>query len=225
VPPDNLSELALVFADPSHRPPIRAGLALIAALDLALPRQGTEEAQLTRLAWWDTEIQRFIAGTPEHPATQELLRHGLPLLQAPHWQALIRAQAQRITNPNPDAQTLGNVATAMGAGFSAIATLLGGSASVDTYQQVGGSVWLVNQLCSRPDDRNHSRLMDQAAQQLATAANQLSFTSPAINHRFAIVLAALYARTAHRESRRPGAGMPAPLSRLWWAWRAALRAR
>lgn len=222
--PANLSELALVFTDPSQRPPIRAGLAMMTALDLALPRRGTEEAQLTRLAWWDDELQRFIAGTPEHPATRELLSQGLPLLQAPHWQMLIRAQALRITTPNPDAEALRDMATSMGAGFSAIATLLGYSTYVDHYQQLGSNAWLVNHLTTTAGHRDQGTLMLHAAEQLALIADTLSTTQPSAGHRFAIVLATLYARTAERESRRPGAGMPGPLSRLFSAWRAALRA-
>jgi len=226
VPPADLSELALAFTDPLQRAPIRAGLAMIAALDLALPRGGTEEAQLTRLAWWDTELERFMAGTPAHPATRELLVHGLPLLQVPHWQTLVRTQVQRITTPNPDADTLTATATAMGAGFSAIAILLGHATRVDHYQRLGGAVWLVNRLCAQPGHhRDHSHLMQTAAQRLETVADELCATEAAAQHRFAIVLATLYARTARREHRRPGAGMPAPLGRLWSAWRAALRAR
>lgn len=225
MPPANLSELALVFTEPRQRAPIRAGLAMIAALDLTLPRQGTEEAQLTRLAWWNTELERFMAGAPQHPVSKELLGHGLPLLQAPHWQALVRAQAQRITTPHPDTETLSHLAAAMGEGFSAIATLLGHTGDMDTYRQLGGDVWLVNQLSANPGLADYRNLMKAAAQRLGAAADELCATEAAVTHRFAIVLATLYAQTAHRECRRPGAGMPGPLARLWSAWRTALRAR
>jgi len=225
VPLANLSELALVFAEPSQRPAIRAALDLIAALDLALPQQGTEEAQLTRLAWWEAEIQRFVAGSPQHPAARELLVHGLSLLQAPHWHRLIRAQAQRIAHPHPDPQALGDIASEMGAGFAAMAVLLGHTAQLATYQRLGADVWLVNELVASTEYLQHGGLMTVAEQGLVACADQLSAREPAADHRFAIVLASLYARTAARERHRRGAGAPAPLSRLWIAWRAALRGR
>ena len=225
MPLANLSELALVFAEPSQRPAIRAALDMIRALNLALPQHGTEEAQLTRLAWWEAEIQRFVAGSPEHPAARELLEHGLPLLQAPHWHRLIRAQAQRIAHPHPDPQALGDIASAMGAGFAAIAVLLGHTAHLETYQRLGADVWLVNELVTSTDDLQHGGLWTASEQDLVACADQLSLTERAADHRFAIVLATLYARTAARERHRRGAGAPTPLSRLWIAWRAALRGR
>ena len=225
MPLANLSELALVFTDPLHRPSIRASLAMMTTLGLTLPRHGTEEAQLTRLAWWDAELQRFMAGTPEHPATQALLEHGLPVLQAAHWQTLIRGQAQRLTTPNPDKETLDALANDMGAGFSAMATLIGATETIPVYQQLGGAIWLVDQLCTAPGHTAQRELMDAAEQRLSAAAAQLVVDPGRVSHRFAIVLASLYERTAQRESRRPGAGPPGPARRLWLAWRAALRAR
>ncbi len=224
--PASLTELALVFADQSQRPAINAGLSMLEALNLTLPAAGTEEAQLTRLAWWDGELQRYLAGTPEHPATRELAAQGLAILQAPYWQTLIRAQAKRTTTPNPDAHALQEISASMGAGFAAIATLVGAGASANEYQQAGGNIWLIEQLIDMPTPhRGHTAMMQTAAEQLAQVGVMLSNAQQGATHRFMVVLAKLFERTAQREAHRPGAGIPGALTRPWIAWRAATQVR
>jgi hypothetical protein len=224
--PASLTELALVFANPSQRPAINAGLSMIDALNLTLPPAGTEDAQLTRLAWWDAELQRYLAGAPEHPATQALTAQGLAVLQAPYWQTLIHAQARRITTPNPDGTTLQEIATSMGAGFGAITTLLGMSTQVDHYQNLGGANWLIEQLMSLASPHaEHTMLMEAAANQLAEVGRRLTDTPDGAAHRFAVVLAKLYQCTAQREVQQVGTGVHGPITRVWVAWRTAMQVR
>ena len=218
----SFAALALVFAPAQQRQRLTAGCQLIEAMAFGLQARRHPEAAGARLAWWQSELERFAMNEPTHPATKALAEFSLPAAQVNYWLELLQAQAvtMNVDLSNPDrAWTAG---AQMGSGHSALAQLIGTPDAADTYRSLGQAAWVTTRLLA--EDRPNAEATQTLAALALDAQNQVHqtlSTPDGPQHRFALTLNALYRSSARRLKSTPTTSGDSPLKRLWVAWTTA----
>ena len=226
--------LAIAFTDPTRRPALEAHYAIDAEIDAASHPALEHTVAHAKLEWWRGEIERLVAGAPQHPLTRQLLARAGPGRGYGRLGARLTVAELLFVGYAPASVTelLTLLERWHGSVQSLAAELLSpadrpNAAAGDYGAHLGRGLGLVDALepARAPwlGDLARPALAQQAERELLAAAAALpSNRRPEQVH--GLVLARLARARLDHLTRDPTASGPGPLSQLWCAWRTARHA-
>ena len=264
-PPGSLRYFAVLYAPEPARPLLGALYAFEAEIRDTV-RATSHDVSHTRLQWWRGEVDRLLAGRPEHPVTRGLL----PLREAGGdvsllHEVLVAADIDMARVALNDADEVAALAFRSGGSLQSLAATASSrpravtTAELDFARRLGAAIAGVESLrdlhtevaagrVRLPLDQleqagvDPARLLDEPAptglagvlqrekqrlQRQLTALESLLNRDERTAQRQGLVLAALHSRLLDRIDTTRGAARThaevRPWSKLWTAWRTAVR--
>jgi phytoene synthase len=173
---------SLRFLPPPHRRAVTALHALRREIGAAVDASTEASVAGAALAWWEAEIDRLFAATPQHPITRALAPH-VPVfgLARQPFDALIAGMRVDLAqNRFLDFAALERYCVLVGGSIAELAaTVFGatGAASADHARRLGTAVQLIERLRATGADARSGRIylpMDEMRREGVTAADILA---------------------------------------------------